>query len=90
MIKICNIILSYLEENQKLFLAQWQVDIIIFFFFNYLSGHIYFLAPVQSQVLRTWNLEYLKIGLFLSLLSVIFGFLTSKNLPISNFKMKDD
>ena len=36
----------------------------------------------MAQVLRTWNLKYLKTGLFLSLLIVIFGFLNPKNLPI--------
>ena len=91
MIKICNI-LSYLEENQKPFLAQWSVDMyrkrIIFFFFNYLSGHMYFSTLVRSQLTRTYNLKYPKTGLFLSLLSVIFGILTPKNLPIQNFKMK--
>ena len=29
MIKICNIILSYLEENQNPFLAQWEEKIVI-------------------------------------------------------------
>ena len=33
-------------------------------------------------------LKYFKTGLFLNLLSVIYGFLTPKNLPIPNFKMK--
>ena len=58
------------------------------FFFDYLSGHMYFSAPVRSQVPRTWNLKNLKTGLFLSLLCVIFWFLTPKDLPIPNFKMK--
>ena len=49
---------------------------------------MYFLASVTSQVPRTWNLKYLKTGSILSLLIVSFGFLTSKNLPIPNFKMK--
>ena len=57
-------------------------------FFNYRSSHIYFSTPVHSQVPRTWNPKFLENGLFLSLLSVIFGFLTPKNLPIPNFKMK--
>ena len=33
-------------------------------FFNYLSSHMYFFGPVWSQVLRTWNIKYLKTGLF--------------------------
>ena len=41
---------------------------------------MYFLAPVQSQLPRIWNLKYLKGGLFLSLLRVTFGFLTQKKL----------
>ena len=41
---------------------------------------MYFLAPTQSQVPRTWNLKYCKTGLFLSLPSVIFRFLTPKKL----------
>ena len=80
MIKICNI-LSY-QENQSHF---WFNDGLIsiekekkIFFFNYLSGHLYFLAPVWPNVPRNWNLKYLKTGLFLSPLSVIFGFLTQK------------
>ena len=80
----CYIIVSYLEEKQKPFLVQSiekekKIN---------LSNQMYFLALVQSQVPTTWNLKYLKTGLFLSLLSVIFGFLNPKNLPIPNFKMK--
>ena len=47
---------------------------------------MYFLAPVWSQVPRTWNLKYLKTGLFLSLLSVIFGYLTQKKLTHTKFQ----
>ena len=45
MIKTCNI-LSYLEENQKPFLAQWSVDMYRknnFFFFQLSIGpHVFF------------------------------------------------
>ena len=47
---------------------------------------MYFLAPVWSPVLRTWNLKYFKTGLFLSLLSLIFGFLTLKKLTTTKFQ----
>ena len=97
MIKICNIILSYLEENQKPFLAEWRLISIekgeSFFFQLSIRPHLmYFSAPVESWVLRTWNLKHLKTGLFLSFVSVIFGFLTQKNLPLPNFNIisKDD
>ena len=49
---------------------------------------MYFSTLVRSQLTRTYNLKHPKTGLFLSLLSVIFGILTPKNLPIQNFKMK--
>ena len=48
-----------------------------------LSGHMYFSAPIQSHVPRTWNLKYLKTGL-----SVIFGFLTPKKL--THTKLQDE
>ena len=43
MIKICNIILSYLEENQKPCLAQWQVDI-------FRKRRIFFQLSIRSHV----------------------------------------
>ena len=49
--------------------------------FNYLPGHMYFLAPVWSQVRKTLNLKYLKTGVFLSVPSVILGFLTPNTYP---------
>ena len=58
-----------------------------YLFFNYLLGHIYFLALVPSQVPRTWNLKNLiKTDLSLSPRSVIFGFLTPKNLIHTKFQ----
>ena len=50
---------------------------------------MYFSAQVWSQVPGTRNLKYLKTGLFSSLLSVIFEFLTPKNLPIPT-KFQDE
>ena len=47
---------------------------------------MYFPAPVQSQVLRTWNLKYLKTGSFLRLLRVLFGFLIPKKLTYTKFQ----
>ena len=47
---------------------------------------MYILVPVQSQVPGTLNLKYLKTGLFLSLLSVIFGFLNPKKLTHTKFQ----
>ena len=47
---------------------------------------MYFSGPILSQVPRTWNLKYFKTGLFLSLLSLIFGFLTPKSLTHTKFQ----
>ena len=90
---LCVIILSYLEESQKPFLAKWKVDIYrkrrkIFFQLS-IQPYVFFgTGPVTS----TENLKSLmpKTGLFLSLLSVVFGLLTSKNLPYQISRWKDD
>ena len=47
---------------------------------------MYFSALVKSQVPRTWNLKYLRIGLFLSLLNTIFGFFTPQKLTHTKFQ----
>ena len=83
--------MSYLDENQKQFLAQWKFDIyrkekknpIVYpakRIFWHQSGH----KNQESENLNTSRL------VFLSLLSVIFGFLTPKTYPYQISRWKDD
>ena len=77
----------------KPFLAKWKVDIYRkrrnFFFQLSIQPYVLFgTGPVTS----TENLKSLisKTELFLSLLSVVFGLLTPKNLPYQIPRWKDD
>ena len=72
MIKVCNMILSYLKENQKPFLAPSIEK--KNFFFSIIYPYVFFnTGPVKST--KKLKSYIPKTGLFLCLLSVIFGFL---------------